>query len=732
MIFLAPWFLLGTLAAAIPLLLHLRRSRQRKKIVFSTTRFFDEQFLRSARRARVQDRLLMFLRMALLILFALALAQPLLRIPGLSGIFGSGKRTVAIVLDDSASMAAGDARGSQLDRAKAAAKQLVDDLSTLRGDRVTIVLAGRRAAGPTVLFDPPTSDLEQARQAIAQVTLSDLATDVQGALDKAGEVLGTASGQQEIDVISDLADAALPAATPLDPGPTRGLMMVSTQPAQSPANVSVDAVQYSSPRPLLGVPFTFRALVNTDGDPMTVNVNLIIDDKIVATRSVELAAGQRQMVRFVHRFADGGWHTGRIEVDGASLTHPDALDADNRRYFALFVNDRIRIGVMNGAASEIASADELFFFRAALGAGANETPVTIDTLDASRLDADKLAAYPMLILANVSALSPAALAAIEHAVDGGTNLLITLGDRVDMDAYNAMIGPARLHGGLLPGRLTQRLDDPTRGGFVAWVDPSHPAMAGFDAGELGRLASIKFDKRFALEPGGASVLMETDGGDALMTEKAFGRGRVMMFVSTLDRDWNNLPLEPLFVPWVYRVVSYLSEPPVGRSGFFATGDTVQLPRSIASQQSPLITTPGGRPAYADAAMRFSQTDRAGVYTVRDAGAPASAPPLYAFAVNMPHDESRLSYLNKAAVGERVDPAAAWVYIDQPESIAQAARAARQGWGLWDALLVIALMVGLFEPALANWLSRRREAAEANPLSRRDAIGDGAPAAKEAA
>src|SRR5688500_135949 len=109
--FLAPWFLIGLAAAAIPLVLHLRRSTKHKKIVFSTTRFFDEQFLRSARRAQLQDKALMGLRIALLALFVLALAQPLIKLPGLARLM-AGRRDVAIVLDDSASMSIQDDQGA--------------------------------------------------------------------------------------------------------------------------------------------------------------------------------------------------------------------------------------------------------------------------------------------------------------------------------------------------------------------------------------------------------------------------------------------------------------------------------------------------------------------------------------------------------------------------------------------------------------------------------------------
>ena len=73
--FLTPWFLVGLLAAAIPLIIHLSRSRRTKKMRFSTTRFFTDQFLRSYRMSRLKELLLLALRVALCALLALALAR---------------------------------------------------------------------------------------------------------------------------------------------------------------------------------------------------------------------------------------------------------------------------------------------------------------------------------------------------------------------------------------------------------------------------------------------------------------------------------------------------------------------------------------------------------------------------------------------------------------------------------------------------------------------------------
>jgi hypothetical protein len=51
--FLSPLFLIGLVSAAIPLIIHLTRSRRTKRMQISTTRFFTYQFLRSSRKGRL-------------------------------------------------------------------------------------------------------------------------------------------------------------------------------------------------------------------------------------------------------------------------------------------------------------------------------------------------------------------------------------------------------------------------------------------------------------------------------------------------------------------------------------------------------------------------------------------------------------------------------------------------------------------------------------------------------
>ncbi len=762
MTFLAPWFLIGILAVGIPLLIHLRRSHRTQKIVFSTTQFFDENFLRSARRARFQDLFLMILRMALLAFFALALAQPIIRTPALSKWIGLGgdARKVAIILDDSASMASLSERGILLERAKAGAISIIDELSASRGDKATVILAGQRQTGPKILFEQPTSDFEAIRKTIREVAPTDLATNVEWAIRSAAQTIGAAEntdvsgGVKEIYIFSDFQETAL------SPGadPTAGiqaaffLVAVRAQTAQTP-NLSIDAIQYGTARPMLAIPFTFRTLLTNHGpEPQNASAALVVDGQTVSQKKIELPAGRSQLIRFQHRFMNTGWHGGKVVLTHEEGLAPESLLCDNQRFFALYVDDNLRLLAVNGSPSAIAAQDELFFFRLALtvlpenqaeggGTGQTAAPVQIDPINPQDLTKPKLDGYPLVLLANVSDLVPSVLEDLEKYVDQGGSLFITLGDRVNPDSWNSWVGSHRLQGGLLPGKLLRLLEssgdenpilagDTSETGFLAALNEKHPALAGFSGGKLGSLTGIRFSKRYQVDPGEAEVLMQDAAGNPLLMEKIFGQGRVMLFTSSIDRDWSNFPLQPAYLPWLYRIVSYLAQPGTQRANFLNTGQIVKLPASVTQLQTLQVFKPDGTAGYQQADPlendvktpdTFTDTDQAGLYVVRFATDPDTANPQMIFAANLPAEESQLRSLLPDEVKSIAGPDNPVIFIDDPESAGSAVLQARRGYGVWDLLLWAALIVALTEPLLASQLSKRRALRVADAMNRRDIL-----------
>ena len=191
--FLNPLYLIGIASAAIPLVIHLSRSRRTKKIRFSTTRFLTDQFLQSYRMSRLKELLLLAARMALCALFAMALAQPFVR-PGTgSFLISQNRRTVVLVIDNSASMGYRENDRSLFDRACDGAREILNGLQD--GDRAALVLAGRRDNGPEIPFREPTPQIGDVRQELD--TLNDqfaakksrLGTDLSNALLQAEQLV---------------------------------------------------------------------------------------------------------------------------------------------------------------------------------------------------------------------------------------------------------------------------------------------------------------------------------------------------------------------------------------------------------------------------------------------------------------------------------------------------------------------------------------------------------------
>src|SRR5919106_1319320 len=133
MSFLAPLFLAGLAALAIPVLVHLIQ-RERKNVVrFPSLMFVRRIPYSSIRRRRIHNWALLMLRLAALALIVLAFARPFFRGATLAAAAG-GARDIVVLLDRSYSMGHGD----QWERAKRAATDAVNAMGN--PDRATLIL----------------------------------------------------------------------------------------------------------------------------------------------------------------------------------------------------------------------------------------------------------------------------------------------------------------------------------------------------------------------------------------------------------------------------------------------------------------------------------------------------------------------------------------------------------------------------------------------------------------
>src|SRR5437764_9359380 len=164
---------LGLAALAAPIVaMYILKMRRRERVVSST--FLWEQALRDVQAnapwQRLRPNLLLLLQLLALLLLVAALARPF-RL----GATSLGANLV-LILDISGSMGATDVAPTRLARAKAEARQLVDDLPA--GGTMTIIAAGNGAE----VVQPSTGNRAALRGAIDRVAGQAGVTDFREAL----------------------------------------------------------------------------------------------------------------------------------------------------------------------------------------------------------------------------------------------------------------------------------------------------------------------------------------------------------------------------------------------------------------------------------------------------------------------------------------------------------------------------------------------------------------------
>jgi hypothetical protein len=115
---------------------------------------------------------------------------------------------------------------------------------------------------------------------------------------------------------------------------------------------------------------------------------------------------------------------------------------------------------------------------------------------------------------------------------------------------------------VLPGTLGAPVDrtrgDPAR---VAALEYGHPVFEPFRSPRSGNFSAARFYgyRTVTLAPSvQAQVLARFDAGAPAVVERKLGNGRVIVWASTLDLSWSDLPLKPVFLPFLHRIVRHLA------------------------------------------------------------------------------------------------------------------------------------------------------------------------------
>ncbi len=716
MTFLNAILLGGILAGAIPVIIHIINRNRFRQIRWGAMHLL-EQILRSRRRRlRIEQILLLLVRIAIPVLLALCMARPVLT--GAKALLGKAKTSLLIVLDNSCSMNAFGTTQSHFDQAKAQINAIVSSLP--RGSEVSIAWMSGRASSQL----GPTFDLARLRGLLAAKKQGFGVADPPAAIEAASRLCSKAhyvdrdlvimSDFQKISWGPDAAQVRQRATDLLRNLPIAPRLTLFRVGQEATDNVAVESLEVS--RPILGVGqnIQVRSAIKNYGKAAfeDMRVYFRVDGDNRSASQITLGPGESGQVVFSHAFAAPGSHVIEVYADA------DPLKADNFKRFSIPVWDKLPVLLVSGDTNPEPLLAETAFLQIALQPFTSAAVTLSDLVIARVITPDKLAAqelaeHRVVVLANVPQLSDQQVKALEDFVSRGGGLLVFPGDRIDQDWHNTKLLASGQ--GLLPCKFAEivnaapaTLEADTLSSQPAGIVArhyDHQALELFNDPRNGNLQGAMLQTWYKLaapepSPQNVTVAAHLDTGDPFLVEKQFGKGRVIQCCTACDDDWSNLPARPAYLPLMQQLVTYLASTVYPPRNVNVGEQLAALLRPESADKTATITDPDGKRHEIKAVLKedhclveFADTELPGLYALETPDNETIH-----FVVNTSRAESDLKLLDEKEFADLAEVMQAKA-VSSAEQYLQLDKQRRFGREIWKPLLAAVLVLLFLEVLL---------------------------------
>jgi hypothetical protein len=231
----------------------------------------------------------------------------------------------------------------------------------------------------------------------------------------------------------------------------------------------------------------------------------------------------------------------------ARLTTPDGPPADDERWLVLDARAKARVLIVMSPGP--AQPDALYV-RRALEAAEPDRAFELVARSADRLRAEDFAGASAAIVVGTAGLDRGMADRLASFVEAGGGLLLPVGPAINLELLAAAFGDR------LPRvRVGPPATDPL--GLVI-AEGRHPLFRAFGADD-GAFEAARFSRVAALGAGQhGDVLARFDDGAPALVATAVGRGRIIVLASDMSNRWNDLVLQPAFVPLLVETTTWLA------------------------------------------------------------------------------------------------------------------------------------------------------------------------------
>jgi hypothetical protein len=678
--FLSPFFLLGALAIAGPIIFHLIRRTTREVKPFSTLMFLQPTPPRVTSKSRIENLWLLLLRCLVLLALALGFARPFFRESGAKNPAADGAgRKLAILVDASASMRRETLWRQAQEKAEALLRSTtpIDTVAVLAFDRSPRVLVEMEQWRTMPVDQRVPTALRQLAAASPGWAGTNLGAAILQALDLMSGARESTPSRGEIVVISDMEEGAR-----LD-----GLQGMEWPPNVTVRFEPVITTKSGNAAPQWLVGGEQKEAADRD-EKMRVRISNVAEAKTERFRLTWGAAAEAGLDTYVPARQSKVISVPKLP-EGANKLVLTGDDADFDNTLWLLPPQPRRVPVMFfGADAEDDIRGSLFYLRRAFP----QTTQEIVEISA-RKAGDAVAAFELqkaqLIFIGDEVADSQLAVARQFARDGrlvvmpltGAGSAVALGRLLEIPGLNAEEAAVRDYA------------------LLAQIDFQSPFFAAFADPRFSDFTKIHFWHHRRLDAAklpGAQVLASFDNRDPAILRVPMGKGAVIVLASSWRPADSQLALSSKFIPLLHAILDESAGLPPARAQYFV-GDEIVLP---PGPKSYMMRKPDGTEAPVAEGGKFAGTDQPGIYM--------ASPGELRFVVNLDPEESRTSPLGRdqlaalklplAESGHRVSTAAV------ASGVHAQATEAEQRQKLWRWLVIAAVMFLLVETGIAAKLS----------------------------
>ncbi|HEY0984952.1 BatA domain-containing protein [Schlesneria sp.] len=712
----SPLMLWGLAAGSIPILIHLLHRRRYQTVPWAAMRFLLAATKKQSRRLKLEQLLLLLVRTMIVVCLALALARPTAETLG-QYFQSEGPKHRIIVIDATLSMGSTTTGRTRFDRARELARQIV--AGSRQGDAINLVRISEST--PHVIIARPAYQSMAVIEEIEQLLLYDERVDASMVLKEVQDLLSLAPEirRKEVYLITDLQASTWAPANSVEASRIRETLKTIGSRSQvvwldvgdsNASNTAVTGLRIDNDFVLSGRPVRVSASLKNFSSIGASNqlVELMVDGQLTDTKRADLPAGQEVSVDFSPTFSDGEH---RLNVRIA----PDTLPVDDVRSLVIPVRSELQVLLINGKPSGEPMGNSTDFLKLALAPElpnrAFSSPMRPTVIRESELLGSDLSRYDCVFACNIAMFTEREAEVLRSYLESGGGVVFCLGDQVRPDNYNQILHAEKQP--ILPARLIERTGDPRKKDVAFTFDPgefNHPILQPF-AGNAN--AGLELTKTFVYVKAevdadrGAEVALGFSSGDPAIVDAPYGRGRVVLVTTSVDREWSTWAVwGHSLIPLMHETVNYAVS---GRwkDRDVLVGQPLQCHVGLRATDTPAVLhLPNGdtkqlQPSADGRTITSEPTATSGFHKIV-LGPPANRTDW--FAVNVDTQESDLTSLQSEDLRTELMPGIEFRYLTEWEEAAasngEQVRVISTGTGFSRSLLFAAMALLLVEQLMA--------------------------------